>query len=135
MLKLVAYLRPILGQGQDLRTVFGHQDRVLELSRQATVESSNGPAIVRVELASGGARVDHRFDREAHPGIQPVLSGLTRWHVRNVWPLVESCSDAVANILVDNTKSWVTLLYEFDNGFADHGNRTAGTQRVDSDVE
>src|SRR5256885_11238649 len=54
--------------GQDLWTVIGDGDGVLEVRRQGSVRGDHGPA-VGADLGPPVPHVDHRFDRHHQPGF------------------------------------------------------------------
>src|SRR6266545_843920 len=82
-----------IARGQDLASILGHDQRVLELSRQRAIARDDGPPIFEdVDLVA--ADVDHRFDREAHPCLEPEPRP-AHAHVRDLRRLVKATTDAV----------------------------------------
>ena len=112
-------LGTVLCQRENFGTFFGHQNRVLELSRQSAVDRSHGPTIMRIQLAALGPGIDHRFDGETHSWIKPVLARLPRGNVRNVGTLMEFSPDAVADVLFNNPKATEILLHVIHNRRSD----------------
>ena len=71
--KVMAGFRTVLGHGQNLRAVFGHQDRMFELSGDFIVAGTYRPAIIAVTSGMRPATIDHGLDGKAHPGVQAFL--------------------------------------------------------------
>ena len=104
ILKLMPGRWPMLSQRQNFRTIFGHQNRMLELSRWLAVVSPNRPPVAAVANRSSRAAIDHGLDRKTHARIQAILVGLPTWHMRNVRSLMELGSDSVPHVFVDHAK-------------------------------
>lgn len=90
---------------QDLRTGFRHQDCVLELCGESPVAGANGPIVVHVQLGESSARIDHRFDGEAHSGKQSILATLPIGVVGNVRVLVEASTEPMSHIFSNDGES------------------------------
>jgi len=54
---------------KDLEAVLGNADRMLELRRKRAIARDRSPAVVE-QLHVRTAYVDHRLDREEHPGSE-----------------------------------------------------------------
>src|SRR6267143_5623740 len=79
---------------QDLEAGLGDQHGVLPLCRQAMVLGDDGPTVG--ELADRGlAGVDHRFDREGHPGLE-ARAGSGAPIVQHLRLFVEFTPDSMA---------------------------------------
>ena len=70
-----------LRRGQNLRTFFGHQNCVLELSTKLAVLCPDCPAIATIKYRFASAEVDHWLDGEAHARVNSVDVGLSIWIV------------------------------------------------------
>src|SRR5579875_134764 len=89
--------------GQDFRAVFCYGHGVLEVGAVAAVVGHGGPSILQ-DVDSGPAGVDHRFDCQHHPGLQPgAFAGVAE--VRHLWVFVHAAANAVTNKLADHAKS------------------------------
>ena len=128
-------LRPVLRNGHHLGAVFGHQDRVFELSRRLSVFGAYRPAIARVANRFLGAAVDHRFDGEANPRMQSVPARLRAGDVRDVGTLVELKPDSVADILFDDAEVFVVATYMVNDGLTDHRHSAARFDRHDRQMQ
>src|SRR6478609_7414175 len=104
----VAYQRwsfPATGRschGQDLRTVLGHRDRVLEMGRHRAVGGNDGP-VVGLEPGVMAAECEHRLDRQAQPGLE-LAARPARPEVGYLRLLVHRGADPVAHELADDAE-------------------------------
>lgn len=106
--KLVAFLGAILRERQNFGAFLGHQNRVLELGREAAVLSADGPAIGFVDFGFPIPLVEHRLDRQAGTGTNDGLAGLQIGEVRDAWLLMETAADSVALEFADDLEALVS---------------------------
>lgn len=131
-LKPVAFFGTVLGFGEDLGTLFRHQDRVLELGGRTTVFGSNGPAILFIAFGVAGACVDHGLDGEAHSREQPVDATLSIREVGNRRIQVELSPQTVTDVFADNRES--SAMSFGGDRFADGGDSAARCQLINRKV-
>ena len=91
----MAFLRAVLGLGHDLRSVVSDEDGVLELGGEAAVGGADSPVVAAVEFGFGRSEVQHRFDREAHAGVDDDPFGAGGGAMGDAGVLVALLADAV----------------------------------------
>lgn len=122
----------VLGLGQDLGALFGHQNGMLELGRWASVAGSHRPSVGLVALRVTRTSVDHRFDGEAHAREQPVDAALSVREVRDRWIQVELFSQTMSDVFTNDGE---TTSFGFrDHRFANRRHATTWRQGVDCHV-
>src|SRR6266478_5722632 len=117
------------GNSQDLESRTRDQDGVLPLRRQAMILGDDGPAVG--ELADRGlAGVDHRFDREGHPGLE-ARAGSGAPIVQHLRLFVEFTPDSMAAELAHHAvpMAFGMLL----DRRADVAEKSAGPHRPDAE--
>jgi hypothetical protein len=82
--------------GEDFAPPTGYQNRVLELSAQASVGRANRPFVVRIDFDFPASEIDHGLDREGHAGSQPIARASFAV-MANLRLLVKFASDSVAD--------------------------------------
>src|SRR5262245_31479793 len=88
------------GDGEDLAARFRDADGVLELSGELAVAGHRRPTVGQ-DFDVRFAQVDHRFDREQHPGFEH--DAIARFAVvQDVRPIVKHASEAVTAEIADN---------------------------------
>src|SRR6478609_633808 len=85
----------VRGEGEDLVSVVGDEDRVLELGRAPAVTGDDGPPVVP-HVPLGGPEVEHRLDGEGHAGLDDGLVVRSGVVVRHDEAGVELEPDAVS---------------------------------------
>src|SRR5450759_4948547 len=86
---------------EDHRTLLGHGNRVLEVSRGRMIPGHDRP-VVRQSLDLGAAQRKHRLDGQAEAGLE-LPAATTAPEIGNLRLFVHLSSDAVADILTNDT--------------------------------
>jgi hypothetical protein len=84
--------RSVFRLSQDLRSSFGHENRMFELGGQSAIPCAYCPIVFGVEFGKASSCVDHRFNRKAHAWKQPLLTALAVREVGDVGILMKSSS-------------------------------------------
>jgi hypothetical protein len=97
--------------GEDLETLTGDQDGVLELGGQGAIRGHDRPLVVE-HANLGTSEVDHGLDGEHHAGSQPE-TGTARPDVRDMRSHVHLAADSVTTELADHRAAFLLrqLLY------------------------
>src|SRR5262249_40633444 len=88
---------------QDIRTVGGDGNGVLEVRRQPSVAGGPGPAVV-LHVDLGPARVDHGLDGQ-HKALRETHAARPRAVVRHLGVLMQLAADAVSDELANQAES------------------------------
>ena len=129
--KLVAFLRAVFRECEDLRAFLSHQNCVLELGREAAVLSAHGPSVGLVDLGFPNPLVEHWFDRQASAGADDGFAGLQIGEVWNTRLLMETATDAVA---LEFANDLVALIFGKPiDGSADIDDAAEGLDGSDTD--
>ena len=123
----------LLRGSEYLRTVFGHENRVLELGRKGAVAGANRPAVSLVRYGVASAHVDHGFDRETDAGREAILPSLTGGEMGNGWLLMKLAAHAMPHELADDAEA--SLGGFAHNRVADVRDTTVGLDGIDCRVE
>src|SRR5574344_1292486 len=120
-------------QSENLASVVGDGDRVLEVSREAAVGGDDGPAVVQdLRPLAALRQADHRLVRNRHPGLQDKL-GARLSEVRNLRILVDGAADAVSDPVADDAEAGVQG--HFLDRVADVPEMDAGAGGLDAGFE
>ena len=105
---------------------------MFKLGRRTPVLGSYSPAVDFIAFGVPSSGVDHRFDREAHSGVQPVDTRLAIREMGNRWVEVELSSQSMSHVLTDYGESASVSLW--NDSFTDLRHAAARRQGIDRQV-